>query len=146
MIRPPSSRVGPIAADERKAVMANSPVGIAYDQIIDRESAFEVLGKKAVKAAPAPEPTPAPPATASPSYQPEPAPPSRYQPEPAPRSSGPPRYRDDAGPPRQRASNRETVGEAVVKSIARNASGQLTRSVTNAIVRGILGSLTKGLR
>jgi hypothetical protein len=144
LIRPPSSRVGAITPDERKAVMSTSPVGIAYDQVIDRESAFEVLkGKAAKAAAPSPAPQPAPQAP-PPQYQPEQAPQSRYRPEPAPK--GPPRYRDDSGPPRQRTSNRESVGEAVVKSIARNASGQLTRSVTNAIVRGILGSLTKGLR
>ena len=135
-IRPPSSRVGPLTPDERKSVMATSPVGIAYDQVIDRESAFEVLGRKAVaKTDPAPAAAP----------QASPAPTPTYQPDPAPRG-GPPPYRQDSGPPpaRQRASNRESVGEAMLKSVARNMSGQLTRSVTTALVRGILGSLTKG--
>ena len=35
MIRPPSARVGPITPDERKAVMAKSPVKGKYDQTID---------------------------------------------------------------------------------------------------------------
>jgi DNA helicase HerA-like ATPase len=46
MIRPPSARVGPINADERKALMASSPVKGKYDQAIDRESAFEILQKR----------------------------------------------------------------------------------------------------
>jgi DNA helicase HerA-like ATPase len=55
---------------------------------------------------------------------------------------GPPRYRGNAGPPpARRASNRESVGDAVIKSVARNVTGQLTRS----LVRGILGSLARGL-
>ncbi|HEY0918849.1 helicase HerA-like domain-containing protein, partial [Devosia sp.] len=46
-IRPPSAQVGPIAAEERRALIANSPVAGLYDSIVDRESAFEVLGEKA---------------------------------------------------------------------------------------------------
>src|ERR1700732_4345891 len=46
MIRPPSARVGPISADERKALMAKSPVKGKYDQAIDRESAYEILQKR----------------------------------------------------------------------------------------------------
>ncbi len=43
MVRPPSGRIGPISAEERKALMAKSPVKGKYDQAIDRESAYEVL-------------------------------------------------------------------------------------------------------
>jgi DNA double-strand break repair helicase HerA and related ATPase len=46
MIRPPSARVGPITAEERKAVMDKSPVKGKYDQMIDSESAYEVLQKR----------------------------------------------------------------------------------------------------
>jgi uncharacterized protein len=46
MIRPPSGRVGPISEDERKALMAGSPVKGKYDQAIDRESAYEILQKR----------------------------------------------------------------------------------------------------
>ncbi|MEO8758101.1 MAG: helicase HerA-like domain-containing protein [Devosia sp.] len=133
MIQPPAARVGTVTPDERKAVLASSPVGIAYDTMIDRESAFEVLHKKAdAKTAQAPAPVPPPPpADASPQYQPAPAP-----------RSGPPPARQNSGPPAARPSNRESVGEAAMKSLARNVTGQLGR----ALVRGILGSLSKGLR
>jgi DNA helicase HerA-like ATPase len=46
MIRPPSARIGPISAEERKAIMDNSPVKGKYDTTIDSESAYEVLQKR----------------------------------------------------------------------------------------------------
>jgi hypothetical protein len=126
LVRPPSSRVGPLTPEERKAVMATSPVGAAYDQVIDRESAFEVLQQKAARAAPVQAPAP-PPASAKAPRAPDPAP------------------RQPAPPPQHRATNREGVGEAMLKSVARNVTGQLTRSVTRELVRGILGGLSRGL-
>jgi uncharacterized protein len=46
MIRPPSARLGPITPEERKALIAKSPVKGKYDQAIDSESAYEVLQKR----------------------------------------------------------------------------------------------------
>jgi DNA helicase HerA-like ATPase len=43
LVRPPSSRIGTISDDERRKVIAASPVGGIYDKVVDRESAFEVL-------------------------------------------------------------------------------------------------------
>src|SRR5712675_1194324 len=43
MVRPPSARVGPVTPEERKAVIAKSPVKGKYDVAIDSESAYEVL-------------------------------------------------------------------------------------------------------
>ena len=54
MIRPPTGRIGPITPEERKAIMAKSPVKGKYDTTIDSESAYEVLQKRvAGTAAPA---------------------------------------------------------------------------------------------
>jgi DNA helicase HerA-like ATPase len=50
-IRPPSARIGPITADERKAVMDKSPLKGKYDQTVDPESAYEVLQKRVQSAA-----------------------------------------------------------------------------------------------
>ncbi|RYE11251.1 MAG: DUF853 family protein [Hyphomicrobiales bacterium] len=133
-IRPPFSRVGPITPEERKAVMANSPVGIVYDKAEDRESAYEVLTRKARQQAEAEEARRAEEAAAKapqrPTYEDD-----NYR-------GGPPRYREDSGPPKSkpRASNRQTVAEAAMKSAARSMASQLGR----AIVRGILGSLSRG--
>jgi DNA helicase HerA-like ATPase len=46
LIRPPSARVGPVTADERKAIIANSPLKGRYDQAIDPESAYEILQRR----------------------------------------------------------------------------------------------------
>ncbi|HPE48310.1 MAG TPA: DUF853 family protein [Hyphomonas sp.] len=51
MIRPPSSRLGPAEPEERKAVMAASPVAGKYDGVVDRESAYEILEGKEAQAA-----------------------------------------------------------------------------------------------
>src|SRR5690606_21672000 len=62
LIRPPSSRIGPLGDAERRAVIAASPVGPVYDTAVDRVSAYEMLAANVAAraagggAAPAPEP------------------------------------------------------------------------------------------
>jgi uncharacterized protein len=51
MVRPPSARLGPITPEERKTLMAKSPIKGKYDQTIDSESAYEVLQKRLQSAA-----------------------------------------------------------------------------------------------
>jgi hypothetical protein len=51
LIRPPASRLGPITPDERRDVISKSPVGTRYDKAVDRESAHEILGRRAEEAA-----------------------------------------------------------------------------------------------
>ncbi len=46
LIRPPSARIGPVTPEERKAILAGSPVKGKYDTAIDSESAYEVLQKR----------------------------------------------------------------------------------------------------
>lgn len=47
LIRPPESRIGPLTDEERGAVIARSPLKGRYDEQIDRESAYELLKKRA---------------------------------------------------------------------------------------------------
>jgi len=51
LIRPPSSRLGTITDAERHGVIAASPVLGLYDEVLDRESAHELLRKRAERAA-----------------------------------------------------------------------------------------------
>jgi DNA helicase HerA-like ATPase len=51
LIRPPTSRIGPISEQERNDVRSRSPVGSRYDQPLDRESAEEVLQARAAQGA-----------------------------------------------------------------------------------------------
>lgn len=50
LIAPPTSRVGAVTAAERSATMASSLVAGAYDQAVDRESAYERLKARASSA------------------------------------------------------------------------------------------------
>jgi DNA helicase HerA-like ATPase len=54
MVRPPTGRIGPITPEERKAIMAKSPVKGKYDTTIDSESAYEVLQKRVAGTAASP--------------------------------------------------------------------------------------------
>ncbi len=46
IIRPPSARIGAITPDERKAVIARSPLKGKYDTRVDPVSAFEILQRR----------------------------------------------------------------------------------------------------
>ena len=46
-VLPPASRIGPATDAERQTLRSQSPFGGKYDKIVDRESAFEVLAKRA---------------------------------------------------------------------------------------------------
>jgi len=50
-IRPPASRMGPLNDTERATVIQKSPVSGMYDQVRDRESAFEILSARTKAAA-----------------------------------------------------------------------------------------------
>ena len=137
LIRPPSSRLGPITSEERKKIMAESPVAGEYDQTVDRESAFEMLQKKAERAAQQSG------AEAQDGGQTGQGGGRWTLPD---FGSGNRRDDDDYRPrqqqrpaPRPRTSNRQTVTEAAIKSVVRSVGS----SVGRAIVRGILGSLSR---
>lgn len=55
LIRPPSSQLGPIDQPTRTALMAASAMAGKYDKTLDRDSAFEMLAKRADSAAKAAE-------------------------------------------------------------------------------------------
>ncbi len=132
LIRPPSSRLGPIADSERRALIAASPVGIKYDNVLDRESAYEILKKRA-----------APNAPAASRAQEEDAEPGRRA--PSSRSSQRAREPENSGGGLLGQilgggnSRRQSVAEAAVKSVVRSVGSSLGRE----LVRGILGSLRR---
>ncbi|MBI1197268.1 MAG: DUF853 family protein [Phenylobacterium sp.] len=111
-VRPPASRMGPLLPAERAQVMAASPVRGLYDQALDRESAFEVLQKKAAQAEPAPAPAPAP------------------APRPAPRAAA----------PRARASSRQTMTEAFASTLVRTVASQVGRELMRGLMGGLTGT------
>jgi len=107
LIRPPTSRIGPVTQQERDAVRARSPVGTRYDTPLDRESAAEVLQQRAQKLA-----------------------------EQAARDSEREIDRRTAEKP-ARSSNRQTPTEAAVKSFLRSVSSTLGREIMRGILGAI---------
>ncbi|ODU22173.1 MAG: ATP-binding protein [Sphingomonas sp. SCN 67-18] len=51
LIKPPCSRVGPVTPVERGVLIQTDPVGVKYDNAVNRESAHELLTAKAGEAA-----------------------------------------------------------------------------------------------
>jgi hypothetical protein len=51
LIRPPSGRIGPVTPAERKATVEASPVYGKYEEMVDRNSAYEILEQKKKAAA-----------------------------------------------------------------------------------------------
>jgi DNA double-strand break repair helicase HerA and related ATPase len=117
LVRPPNTRIGPITPEERQKIILASVIYGHYEKITDRESAYEMLQKRATQPAVAP-----PPGSSSPASTP-----ARI---PTGSSEAPPR----------RGPQRDTVIEAVIKSAARSAASSAGRQ----IMRGILGGLLKG--
>jgi DNA helicase HerA-like ATPase len=53
---PPRCRMGAITPEERAAVRSRSPVGARYDTAVNRESAYEILSRRAAETTAAPPP------------------------------------------------------------------------------------------
>ncbi|MBZ4023044.1 ATP-binding protein [Rhodobacter sp. TJ_12] len=131
LVRPPQSRLGPITAEERRAVLMASPFGGKYDTPLDRESASEILAARAQKAAEdaaaADHAAQAPEARAKLEFTRA----RRFtpiKPTPAPRKTT-----------ARRSSRSDSIAEVFGKSLAR----QLATKAGQQIVRGLLGSLFK---
>lgn len=130
LIRPPSSQLGPIEDGERAALMAMSPMAGKYDERLDRESAFEMLRKRADDAA-------AEAAKAEDEAE-EAATPSLREFNNARRYAGKGVTRSTSRAPQRKSQ--EGFGSAVAQVVIKELKGTTGRR----IVRGILGGLFKG--
>ena len=109
LIRPPASRIGPLSDAERREILARSPLKGRYDEEIDRESAYEMLKKKAEEEA-----------------RMAAAERARAEQEKAARRVG-------------RGSRRQSVWEAMAKSVARSMGSSLGRQIVRGILGSLLG-------
>jgi uncharacterized protein len=116
LIRPPSSRLGPITSDERAKMIKSSPVYGQYDEMVDRESAYEKLKGRSSERAAAQEEAKAAKAEAKQSTR---------------------------APARERESATDKFVKNVAGSVGRQLGTSVARSIGNALVRGLLGSLTR---
>ncbi|MDH5639484.1 MAG: DUF853 domain-containing protein, partial [Nitrospinota bacterium] len=127
LIKPPESRMGPLDPKEREEKISRSPIKAKYEVPIDRESAFEILQKKAAEKAKMEE--------------------EAIQQE---KEQAAERKAEKAAKPAKRGRARQGVGEAFFKSAARSIGSQVGRSIAKAVFgksisRGILGSILGGL-
>jgi uncharacterized protein len=117
-IIPPQSRIGPVTDAERAAVMQNSLVQGVYEKQVDRESAYEVLKKRAAEVA----------AETAPKEQ------------DASNEDRGFNWGGVFGGGKRRTSRSDTILESAAKSTVRAIGSQLGRQ----IIRGVLGSIFKG--
>ncbi len=150
-VRPPSARLGPITPEERKALIAQSPVKGKYDHAIDSESAYEVLQRRMQSGA---------------ADGPLAPPHSPGMPEEAPRSGGLGAVLGGLGemlggifgtsrPRGKRLSTGQVVAREVTRSVTNRVAGQIAAdigkslggkmgsSVGRAIVRGTMGGILR---
>ncbi|MEQ8291636.1 MAG: DUF853 family protein [Roseovarius sp.] len=128
LIRPPSSKLGPASAAEREAAMAASPVRGKYDELLDRQSAYEILAARAEKAAKQAEAA---------EEAVEEMPPAEREFNAGRRYSG---TRVPRSTSREDRSFGRKFGDAMSDAVIKEMKGTTGRR----IVRGILGGLFKG--
>ncbi len=119
--------------DEPKAISAASPVRGRYDQEIDRESAYELLQKKAEAPSAAPRGGSVP--RSGPWEQQAPA-----EPAPPPRERAPAREREPAP---ARTSSRPSATERAITNFASSAARSIGTQVGRAILRSIMGNMKR---
>lgn len=127
LVRPPLSRMGPITAEERAAVVARSPFGAKYDWPVDRESAHEILSARASQAA-----------------------------QQAARNEDlvlntdfrkARRYEagdQDEPAPRARTTRATSRNDSLLTAFGKSMARQIGNQAGQAVIRGILGSLFRG--
>ena len=129
LIRPPSSKLGPISAQARREALATSPVAGKYDMVLDRKSAYEILAERAEQAAKEAE-------AAEAREEAEDVSPAVREFNAGRRYSGKKVSRSTS----RRSRRGDSFGEAMTKVVLKELKGTTGRR----IVRGILGGLFKG--
>jgi DNA helicase HerA-like ATPase len=121
LIAPPRCRMGAITPEERAAVRLRSPIGGKYDIALNRESAYEILGRRA--AAPEPAGT----------GRSQPAESAERPAEPAAEQGG---VISDV---LWGSKRRQGLVEAMAKQAARTVGSQIGRQILRGVLGGILG-------
>ncbi len=119
LICPPRCRMGAISEEERASVIARSSVGIKYDRAVNRESAYEMLAKRALESA----------ASQAPSD------------EAAPPGAG--EERSVVGEFLWGTKRRQGMVETMAKQAARTVGSQVGRQILRGVLGGLLGSSRK---
>jgi hypothetical protein len=120
LVCPPRSQIGPITPAQRQQIIKNSLVAGVYENVVDRESAYERLQGRAAQGATENNSQPVSPQ------------------QPAPKATT--WYGDLLGTGSSAGRRGDTLAETVAKSAARTLGSTIGRQ----IIRGVLGSLLGG--
>jgi uncharacterized protein len=150
LIKPPSSRVGPITSEERSVLVTTDAIGSKYDNLVDRDSAQEMLGAKAAEAAAAAAETraqteaakaAATQAKADAVAQREQL---RLQREQERLDAQRRRESEREEARRAREAARPSMTDKMVQSAGRSIASSVGRQIGNQLLRGIFGGLLRG--
>jgi DNA helicase HerA-like ATPase len=129
-IRPPLSQVGPCSPEARARVISASPIGPRYDAVVDRDSAFEILERKAAELE----------AQQAELEQPEPARSKSTRQVEEQQDNGGGIMEAIFGTSRGRSGrSRQSLAETAMKTMVRQASSTIGRE----LMRGLMGSLRR---
>ncbi|MDD4463267.1 MAG: DUF853 family protein [Desulfobacterales bacterium] len=117
LISPPRCRIGALTEEERAAVRMRSPVGGKYDSPVNRESAYEILSRRAETK-------------------------SAAQPGDA-EAEKPPEVRGKIGEWLWGTKRRQGMVETMAKQTARTVGSQIGRQILRGILGGILGGSSR---
>ena len=139
MVLPPASRIGPLSVEERRAVIAASPIAGHYEKLLDRESAYEKLTGAAAQKVPAGTHSAGAGDTASQASAAGTAPA-----EPAAAGGGLLGGFGDVlfGSTGPRGGQRDGLAQTMAKTVVRTIGSQVGREIR----RGVLGSIMGGRR
>ncbi|CAN5335766.1 DUF853 family protein [soil metagenome] len=115
LIRPPHCRMGALTREERALILSRSPLGVKYDTSINRESAHELLNRRAQSTTDASDP------------------------HPAEDGKG-----GRLGEMIWGTKRRQGMVETLAKQVARTLGSQLGRRIVRGVLGGIAGSARRG--
>lgn len=110
LISPPGSQIGPLNDSERQSIISRSPLKGRYDELIDRESAYEILKQRAEKERQS----------------------ALLEKEASAKTS-------TQSTSKKRSSNRQSYAESITKSILRSVGSSLGRQIVRGIMKTLLG-------
>jgi len=125
LIKPPSSRVGPLAPQERATFVTTDAIASKYDQAVDRDSAHEMLAARAEAAVQAEEA-------------------ARQKAAAEAEAARQAKEAEKIEAQRRREAAKPSMTDKIVTSATRAAASSIGRQIGNQILRGILGGLLRG--
>ncbi|MDQ2629382.1 MAG: DUF853 domain-containing protein [Actinomycetota bacterium] len=157
LIKPPSTRVGPLTPEERKVIVSTDAIGGKYDTLLDPHSAEEILKAKADEAAAAAAAAKAETeaakvaaekarldAIAAKEAARAQAAQARLEAQQAREQERLQRAQEREEARRARESARPSMADKMMQSAGRSIASSVGRQIGNQLLRGIFGGLLRG--